>query len=174
MLRRKQLWPHAHASGVPEWLLYTLMRALAADMPEETALRIEETSKERLQDLTKALCLNTEVHSTAYTTALVFGWLSASGLLQLSIGLMRGSAQLCQAWKCSDFADALPACRPVRGYQGRPSKPCPARDPLLEQPLRSCRPRTLHWVRARATTRPCLQGAPFSSLAVARSFCMAR
>lgn len=36
----------------------SLMRA---DMPEGVALKVEEASKERLQDLTTALCKDTEV-----------------------------------------------------------------------------------------------------------------
>lgn len=32
-----------------------------ADMPEEVALMMEEVGKTRLQDMTQALCLNTEV-----------------------------------------------------------------------------------------------------------------
>ena len=35
-----------------------------ADMPEEVALKAEEASKETLQDLTTALCKNTEVSVT--------------------------------------------------------------------------------------------------------------
>ena len=34
-----------------------------ADMPEEVALKVEAVGKARLQEMSQALCLNTEVHS---------------------------------------------------------------------------------------------------------------
>ena len=41
--------------------MLTVPNLLCADMPEEIAAKVEEASKERLQDLTTALCKNTEV-----------------------------------------------------------------------------------------------------------------
>ena len=157
--------------------MLTLPSLVCADMPEEFAAKVEEASKETLQDLTTALCKNTEVtalgsdfvHSPTQCTADLstsIEFRHAPGMCSecwMARGRLPDSKTLCHAGSI-DNTFTMHTCRLARGCRGRLSRPCLGWRLLLGQLRGSLTLQRLRWTAASQETRLCLQGADPSAM----------